>query len=301
MQHCEGIPKGAGKVQAMTSSILVPLDGSPRSESVLPWLRLLCSKDTTAKVALIRCFQPISSVYFLPDLDISPAGYLSIEKLEQMMLEYLNQKAAQLDGLQVSVSAVVNDAANGILDKARDFDLTLMAAQGGGGPSRWLLGSVASKVSHGTTRPIMVLTAKTVECPTKIGTIMVAVDGSEAAERAVAKAAELSLQQGSRLFLYRAVGQTEVLHSSIAESNRQHLEAAEAYLKKLAATIEGVEVETEARGVRDQTEIVKAAEEKRADLLIMGSRGRGGLERWLLGSQTEKALREANCPVLIVP
>ena len=287
----------------MFTKILVPLDGSPRSESVLPWLPLLTSgAEAPVHVELVRCFQPVSSMYFLPDLELSPVGYLSLEALEKMILEYLQKQASQLDGLQVSVSAVVNDAAAGILDKAKAFDLTLMAAQGGGGPQRWLLGSVASKVAHRTSKPTLILTANAQECPSRIERIMVAVDGSEVAERALTTAADLARRHGSHLFLYQAVGQPPAFHSVITESNRRQLEAAEAYMEKLAASIEGVkDITAQACPMQDKTEIAKAAEDRRADLLVMGSRGRGGLERWLLGSQTERALREAHCPVLIVP
>jgi nucleotide-binding universal stress UspA family protein len=287
----------------MSTKFLVPLDGSPRSESVFPWLRLLASASTPpVQTELIRCFQPVSSVYFLPDLDVAPSSYLSVETLEQMMLDYLKKKASELDGLQVSVSAVLNDAANGILEKAKTADLVVLATQGAGGLSRWLLGSVASRVAHGSAGPTLIVTARAVERPAKIEQIVVAVDGSQAAERAAAKAKDLAHQLQARLCLYQAVGQIEELHRVIAENNRQQLERAEAYMKSLAQTLEGVEgLETEVRGVRGDTEIVKVAEEKGADLLVMGSRGKGGLERALLGSQTERALRYSPCPVLIVP
>lgn len=287
----------------MSTKILVPLDGSPLSESVFPWLRLLSkTAESPVQIELIRCFQPVSSVYFLPDLDIPATGYLSVDALERMILEYLQNKANELDGLEVSVSAVLNDAANGILEKAKTCDFVVMATQGAGGLKRWLLGSVASKVTHGSTKPILVITAEAVGRPAPVGKIMVALDGSEAGERALAEAVGFARQLKARILLYRAVVQSEDFHRVIAENNRRQLDLAEAYMKDLAATIEGVEgVETEVRGVRGATEIVQTAKEKGADLLVMGSRGKGGLERLMLGSQSERALREAHCPVLVVP
>ena len=287
----------------MISNILVPLDGSPLSESVFPWLRLLASGlAQPVQVELIRCFQPVSSVYFLPDLKIDAASYLSLDKLEQLMSDYLKGKVAELDGLQVSISAVIDDAANGILSKSESFDLILMASQGVGGLSRWIVGSVASKVAHGSTKPILVVTSKAVGRPAKAERILVAVDGSPAAERAFSVAIGLANPLRSKILLYQAVGQTEVIHKVIAQNNQRQLEHAEAYLKKLAATAEGLEgLETEVRGVQGDTAIVEVAEENDVDLLVMGSHGKSGFERWLLGSQTERALRHAACPVLIVP
>ena len=48
-------------------------------------------------------------------------------------------------------------------------------------------------------------------------------------------------------------------------------------------------------------EIVRRAEERGADLLVVGSHGRGAIRRFLLGSVAERVLREAGCPVMIVP
>lgn len=287
---------------ATSTDILVPLDGSARSESVFPWLRLLASAaPEPPRVELVRCFQPVSSVYSLPDLVIDPGSYLSIEALEKMIKNYLHEKAAQLSDLQVTTSAVLNDAGVGVLERSKSAALILMATQGAGGLSRFLLGSVASRVAHGSGKPILVLTARAVERPAKVERILVAVDGSEPAERALARAAELARQLQASLFLYQAVGLTDELHSVIAEHNRRQVERAEAYLKTLAGSLEGLEVQTEARGVRDRTNIVAVAEEKDADLLVLGSRGKGALERAVLGSQSEQAMRHAHCPVLIVP
>ncbi len=52
---------------------------------------------------------------------------------------------------------------------------------------------------------------------------------------------------------------------------------------------------------RAVTEILDRARSWPADLVVMGTHGRGGFERWMLGSVTEKVLRKAPCPVMTVP
>jgi nucleotide-binding universal stress UspA family protein len=63
----------------------------------------------------------------------------------------------------------------------------------------------------------------------------------------------------------------------------------------------GVRVTPALREGSAASEILEAAERLPADLLVMGTHGRTGFDRWLLGSVTEKVLRKARCPVLSVP
>lgn len=62
----------------------------------------------------------------------------------------------------------------------------------------------------------------------------------------------------------------------------------------------GVSVETSVRTGHPDREIVDAARESGADLIVIGSHGRTGVEHALLGSVAEKVLRKAHCPVLTV-
>jgi nucleotide-binding universal stress UspA family protein len=77
--------------------------------------------------------------------------------------------------------------------------------------------------------------------------------------------------------------------------------AGEAATKRTAAVLEGlaVPVETVVRQGAPANEILQAAEELHADLIVMGSRGWGQLKAMLLGSVSEHVLHHATCPVLI--
>lgn len=74
-------------------------------------------------------------------------------------------------------------------------------------------------------------------------------------------------------------------------------------LKRFSTTVEGTGVPFEfALGDGDVAgEIVSGAAARRSDLIVMGTHGRSGFERFMLGSVTEKALRKAGCPMLTVP
>ena len=68
-----------------------------------------------------------------------------------------------------------------------------------------------------------------------------------------------------------------------------------------AETVPGVPVEAVVRDGQAAAEIVDQAISMNADLLVIGTHGRSGFERLLLGSVAEKVLRKARCPVLTVP
>ncbi len=60
-----------------------------------------------------------------------------------------------------------------------------------------------------------------------------------------------------------------------------------------------MEIENHAREASGAPGIVDFAAESEADLIVMGSYGKSGLSRWVLGSATERVLQKAHCPVLV--
>lgn len=72
------------------------------------------------------------------------------------------------------------------------------------------------------------------------------------------------------------------------------------FLDRIAAQFPGGAVETLLREGAPANDIVAAAQEWQADLIVVGTHGRGGLGRLVLGSVAEAVLREAHCPVLVV-
>lgn len=90
--------------------------------------------------------------------------------------------------------------------------------------------------------------------------------------------------------------------SWMIEWNRyEEVEAAKVRKAAEAATAEhGVEVVPDFRSGRPWREIVNAARELKADLMVVGTHGRSGLDRMLMGSVTEKVVRHAPCTVVVV-
>ena len=140
--------------------------------------------------------------------------------------------------------------------------------------------------------------------------ILIPVDGSETSMKAVAKAAALAKTFGSAVTVLYVIdpypftgvgadfayGQAQYLSAATAEANTA-LDAA-----KAAVTQAGVaSVNTmvgEGHAIHDG--IQRAVESTGADLIVMGSHGRRGLEKLVLGSVTQRVLGVAHVPVLVV-
>ncbi len=142
--------------------------------------------------------------------------------------------------------------------------------------------------------------------PTKI---LVATDGSEEATLAAKTAADLAMSTGSELHvvhvgaghpLYEASGYSgltqEVLDAQRREAQRV-LDEQVRMVEDLGATVEEAHLNIDERP--DRT-IVHLSEDLGAGLIVIGSRGRGGMRRALLGSVSDSVVRHAHCPVFVV-
>jgi nucleotide-binding universal stress UspA family protein len=135
-------------------------------------------------------------------------------------------------------------------------------------------------------------------------TILLATDGSVASEPASDQAIDLAVQIGARLLVV-----------SVVSSSRQPSEAAAdgshaAELRdSIAAKVQEIVQHARAAGA-DATylvwegnageAIVAAADSENADLIVVGSHGRSGVTRFLIGSVSDYVVRHAHCPVMVV-
>ena len=152
--------------------------------------------------------------------------------------------------------------------------------------------------------------------------IVVGTDGSEPAEEAVRQATDLASREGARLHLVTAYHDPQILRErttiwsndpkGVIDSGRTgggaHTETvdlrevAESLLKRAAgdALSKGLEVETHAREGHPAEVIIDVANQEKADLIVVGSRGLTGIQRYLLGSVSSKVSEHAPCNVMIV-
>jgi nucleotide-binding universal stress UspA family protein len=139
--------------------------------------------------------------------------------------------------------------------------------------------------------------------------ILVATDGSEEASLAVRRARELAARNSAELHLAHVIP-VRMLYSNVdlalaggiprpeesREEARQLLEAEERQAEQAGRGFTA----THLREGAPDAELVALAEELEVDLIVVGSRGRSGLRRALMGSVSDSVVRHAHCPVLVV-
>lgn len=187
--------------------------------------------------------------------------------------------------------------------KAIGADLVVVGTHGHTGFKRFLLGSVAERTVKES--PVSVLTVKGEGHAEAPKTIVVGVDFSKHSEQAVALAADWARAFGARLHLVHGlelrlpfvtpyeVSVPDALIDAAYAEGRKRLDA-------LAATLTGADVRTELASAPAHAALDGAAERLRADLIVTGSRGLGGIKHAVLGSVAERTLRHAPCSVLTV-
>jgi nucleotide-binding universal stress UspA family protein len=283
----------------MKKRYLVPLDGSELAEHALPWAELLAGKYDS-QVELLQCYEPIASVYLLPDFAPAPV-YDDQSGVSEKLEKYLKTRAEALPAGMAVTKTCEGDAASAILDRAEsgDIEAVVMASHGRGGLGRWLLGSIATKVVRGSRHPVLVVNAQAKVPPTpRIDRILVPLDGSETAEVALSWGASLAKDFGAELKLYRGIAHTPIGHPTLDKAVALEVANAREYLDKIKSRYSDTKITTVAEVAGPKLGILEHAND--CDLIVMSSHGLSGVKRWLLGSVAESVLQSADKPLMIV-
>ncbi|MFB6282997.1 MAG: universal stress protein [Halobacteria archaeon] len=213
--------------------------------------------------------------------------------------------------LETHTSILKGHPAETIVDYVADngIDLVSMGTHGRTGWRRYLIGSVTNEVVRTSTAPILSarLPVEKMNLPPygfSYRDILVATDGSEKAREAARHGAKIAERFDASLHLLYVIDVSQYNKGVTLELALQELEnEADMLLDEEKRFIENeydVEVETVLRQGNPHESIVNYSEENMIDLLTMGTHGRTGIHRYLLGSVTEKVVRTSSIPVLTV-
>ena len=285
----------------MYTKIIVPLDGSTLAEQILPYARLFAQAYGTP-MELLRVSDPDIRTPFWPLLP----GKQYLQQIARTLPKSLRVECVEESGKPAEV--IVERA------KADPASIIAMATHGMSGARRWLLGSVASKVAHTTTNPLLFI--RPAEDDQQAGGIelkivFVPLDGSGLAEKILPHVVALAKRMKLEVHLVRIytlpadayiVGDG-VYMQALAQQKEASQKEAEDYL---AAEVEQLRSEGLDRVISTAIEgdaageIIDLAQSTPNNLIAMSSHGKSGIVEWVLGSVAEKVIHHSRDPVLVI-
>ena len=319
----------------MFKQILVPLDGSPRAERAIPVAARLARASGGSVVLLRAVSMPIEFWHSLvPEPGLAQTVVdADLANTEKYLAGIATSPA--LDGVPTETVALFGPPASTILSVAHSShaDLIILCSHGYRGMTRWVLGSVAEKVVRHAPIPVFVLRE---EGPVPAGPhpdtarplrALVPLDGSSLAKTAIEPAANLIAALAAPA--QGALHLVRVVKPIASESEEKDSEGSEQFLHKakryLSSTVEHLRGGLMARVIADfklpvtwsvavdtdvAEAIIRVAENGEdaegagvfggCDLIAMATHGYNGMQRWAMGSITERVLSATKLPLLII-
>ena len=291
--------------------ILCPVDFSDSSIRALAHAEALARwyEAQLTVLHVVPTFEPIQVQAEL-GVPVQIVNPMPREEVVRQMRPFLERAGVSSEAQLI---AEAGDPRTTIVDQALTTraDLIVIGTHGRRGFSRLLLGSVAETVLHEAPCPVMTVSPHTEAAASNVVTfkrILCPIDFSPSALLALGFALDLARQAGGLVTLLHVVewlAEEEPrtsAHFNVPEVRGYMVDDARQRLRSLVAEESRVwcEIDDVIVSGRAHREILRAAEAREADLIVMGSQGRGGVGLALFGSTTQQVVRSAACPVLTV-
>jgi len=256
----------------MYNEILVPTDGSKVAE-----------RAGTVAVRMAELFDADLTVVSVREPDNEGRAKQAVGDIERIAIEAgLTPQTEIIDDKKSGIHRAIIGYA-----EERGANVVVMGTHGRTGVGRFLLGSVVERVLQESPIPVVTVHKDTV-IDFEVDNVLVPTDGSEGAESAVEHAIDLAGEVGGTLHAVHVTSDGAEKGASPTDDVRDRGEAA------------GVEVLTATRSGRPHEAIAGYTAEAGIDVVVMGTHGRAGLRRYLLGSVTERTVRFSPVPVVSV-
>lgn len=281
----------------MFDTILVPTDGSENAERALEHATMLADVYE-ASVHGVYVVNLTYAADFEGGID-SESVRRALEREGEQAVGSLESACAE-NGIDVTTEVLNGRPASQIAAYAEenDVDLVVMGTQGRSGVSRLLLGSVTESVLRHSGLPVLTVPADSPTIDDVYTDLLVATDGSDDAIRAIDTAVDIGGRFGTAIHGLYVIDSAFTRNQLIDEALEREGERALENLEDRASS-EGLDVTTTARKGSPHEEIGAYAAENDIDLIVLGSHGKGTLERTFLGSVSERTLRTAKRPILV--
>jgi nucleotide-binding universal stress UspA family protein len=287
------------------TKILVPVDFSEYSDKAVDYA-LYLAENYDAEVTLLHVIVLYREE---PDEEVRIDEYEQLirQKEEQRYkLLQVHRKNANKKGVTIESELVRGfSAADTIIEYIQDnkFDLIILGNHGRSGFKKWIYGSVAEKVVRFSTIPVL-----TTHCVTRqvaFEEILIPVDFSEYSRKAVRRGSELSKKFNAKVHFMHSVEQQ--FHPSFYAADIDSVFEIDPDLKtRVSSRLGEFSRMSESKAKffitegKPHKEIAKYAQQNNIDLIVMAAKGSSNLEHFLVGSNAERVICIAPCPVLTV-
>ena len=289
----------------MIKKILVQLDGTEVSESVLPYVQEL-GKRLNSEIILLNVYPPSAA-------DLSHEHEVYLEHIAQALKKNMKGKVTPVtlagSANRVIVDYSMNEGIGLIVGMSRSKSDT----------KRWVIGSTADKVIRETSKPVLVISAEAPpvkENSTILNKVLIPLDGSQASQAILPYIklimAGTSGNAESEVTLLRVippahhvpVGEAVVTVPYTDAELSQLKEQAENYLSEVGENLRKGEINLNykaiVRSISTADEILDFAIQKEVNLIAMSTHGRTGISRLFLGATTDRVLHSSKLPLLLV-
>ncbi len=277
--------------------ILVAVDGSESSKNAFRQACRIALEDKSWLTA-ITTIPPYEDLFQMPSIQEKVSAALRAEG-EKIVAEI--KKIAAEEDTYIKTLLEEGSPFDTIIDTAEEgnYDLIVMGRLGMKRIEKALVGSVTARVIGNSQRDVLVFPLNT-----KIGwnTLLLATDGSKFSMSATDKAITIAQSYGAEIKAVSVVDVTEEFQTEAPEAVDRLVAGARCFVEEVKEKAEALGVMTEPLVREGDTYkvITELAKKLKSDLIVMGSHGRTGIKRLLMGSVTEKVLGYAPCPVLVI-
>jgi nucleotide-binding universal stress UspA family protein len=279
--------------------ILCPVDFFPASLRAVDYAIGLAQKYD-AKLHLLHVVSPI--LYSTEQYAFTVSDIIdSMKKQSAREMKKLERKA-RAAGLTIYTDVRTGEVKREIESavRATKADILVMGTHGRRGMEKWFLGSVTERMLRRSPIPVLTLRGSK-KARTTTTRILVTTDFSEGTDNALNYALSIARANKARLTLLHVLEETRAVISpqyrkEITEGVRREL------LQRIPADAQNSpDIDTAVEAGTPYHIILRLLKKERIDLLVMNTHGKGMLHRALLGSTSERVVRAADCPVMLIP